>query len=221
MCHWCNRHGDRDRRWYEKMENYLFTKVFETPEAQQKVKEQMIKTFSDTEWRYSDKEFIRNQDFLQSRANSGFGSQIITKEEMLRILKIADEATKREDSMMVVGHCPCRLVYEGTRDYVCIGFGMPVTMSMAIAYGRLPNEGLTEYGGAEWKALRKDPEYRSPQRGQSSPEIRRGRRIDRRVGKEGALAYRHEPRKIASDRGHLQLRAAILHLLDESIPKRR
>ncbi len=26
MCHWCQQHGDRDHRWYEKIENYMFTK---------------------------------------------------------------------------------------------------------------------------------------------------------------------------------------------------
>ena len=41
-------------------------------------------------------------------------------------------ATKREDSMVVLGHCPCNLVYHGTREYCSIGFGMPVTMSMEV-----------------------------------------------------------------------------------------
>jgi Pyruvate/2-oxoacid:ferredoxin oxidoreductase delta subunit len=134
----------------------MFTKIFPEETEQEKVKAQMKATFSETEWRYSDPEYIRNQQFLRDRASSGFGSQIITKKEMLKIVQLADEAVKREDSIMVVGHCPCRLVLEGVRDYVCIGFGMPVTMSMELGYGRLPNIGLTEYGGMEWKDLRRD-----------------------------------------------------------------
>jgi ferredoxin len=156
MCLWCHQHGDRDHKWYENLDNYMFDRVFPEEAAREKAKEEMVATFSQTEWRYTEPEFIRNQAFLQDRADNGFGSQIITKQEMLHILQLADEATKREDSMMVVGHCPCRLVYEGVRDYVCIGFGMPVTMSMAVGYGRLPKEGLTEYGGEEWRNLRRD-----------------------------------------------------------------
>ena len=34
MCQWCNQHGDRDCKWYEKVENYMFNKVFPTPEEQ-------------------------------------------------------------------------------------------------------------------------------------------------------------------------------------------
>jgi NAD-dependent dihydropyrimidine dehydrogenase PreA subunit len=69
---------------------------------------------------------------------------------------LAEKASEAEDSMLVLGHCPCRLVYDGTRDYVCIGFGLPVTMSMEIAYGRLPKVGLSEFGGADWSELRKE-----------------------------------------------------------------
>jgi len=95
-------------------------------------------TFAEAEWRYTEPEYIRNVEYLRNRAASGFGSQIITKEEMLRLLRLAEEATKREDSLLVVGHCPCRLVYDGVRDYCCVGFGMPVSLSVEIAYGRLP-----------------------------------------------------------------------------------
>lgn len=156
MCTWCSQHGDRDQKWYERFDNYLFKKVFPDEAAQQNAKQKIAATFSSTEWRYSDPEFIRNRQFLQERANSGFGSQIITKEEMLKVVKLADEAVKREDTIMVAGHCPCRLVYEGVRDYVCIGFGIPVAVSMEVGYGRLPGEGLTEFGGREWKDLRRD-----------------------------------------------------------------
>ncbi len=156
MCHWCNQHGDRDHKWYDKVENYMFSKTFPDEADQEREKEAMKATFTMTEWRYSEPEFIRSKKFLQDRADHGFGSQIITKEEMLKVIRLADEATKREDSFMVVGHCPCRLVIEGKRDYVCIGFGMPVAMSMEVGYGKLPKEGLTEYGGMEWRQLRAD-----------------------------------------------------------------
>ena len=156
MCHWCHDHGDRDHRWYEKIENYMFSKTFPDEAEREKAKEEIRSTFAMTEWRYSDPEFIRNEEFLKERASSGFGSQIITKEEMMKVIRIADEAVQREDSIMVVGHCPCRLVLEGKRDYVCIGFGMPVSLSMEVGYGRLPREGVTEYGGADWSDLRRD-----------------------------------------------------------------
>ncbi len=155
MCHWCNHHGDRDHKWYEMAENYIFKKVFPEEAEAESVRNEIGATFAATEWRYSEPEFIRNKQFLLDRASSGFASQFATKEECLTILKLADEACKREDSLMVVGHCPCQLVYNGTREYHCIGFGMPVTMSMQVGYGRLPREGLTEYGGAEWRELRR------------------------------------------------------------------
>lgn len=156
MCHWCHQHGSRDEKWYEKFENYLFEKTFPEEERRAKIKEAMRSTYAATEWRYSDPEFIRNKEFLRKRASEGFASQFVIKAEVMKILKLADEATKREDSMVVIGHCPCQLVYNGTRDYTCIGFGMPVTMSMEVGYGRLPKEGLTEFGGAEWRQLRQD-----------------------------------------------------------------
>ncbi|MBI2305574.1 MAG: 4Fe-4S binding protein [Chloroflexi bacterium] len=154
MCHLCTEHG-RNEKWYLNFENFLFDKIFATPEAQETAKEKMIATFAETEWRYTDTQYVRNPDYLNARAHSGFGAQIATYEEAMQILELANEATRREDSMMVVGHCPCTLVYRGTRDYVCIGFGMPVSMSMKIGYGRLPKEGLTEFGGAEWRELRR------------------------------------------------------------------
>jgi NAD-dependent dihydropyrimidine dehydrogenase PreA subunit len=155
MCHWCTEHG-RGQIWYDKFENYLFKKIFPSPREQEEAKQKMVATFTDTEWRYSEPEYIRNVKFLKERVSHGFAAQIITKEEMIKVLQLAEEATKREDSMVVVGHCPCNLVYRGTREYCCIGFGMPVSMSMEIGYGRLPREGLTEFGGAEWRELRNE-----------------------------------------------------------------
>lgn len=156
MCHWCSEHGDRDHKWYEKAENYFFEKAFPEEAERGRVRNKMAATFAQTEWRYSEPEFIRNREFLQERASEGFASQFATKEECLKIITLANEAVEREDSLIVAGHCPCQLVYNGTREYHCIGFGMPVTMSMEVAYGRLPREGVTEFGGAEWRQLRKD-----------------------------------------------------------------
>lgn len=153
MCKLCTDHG-RGETWYLNVENYLFRKVFPTLEGQEAAKAKMAGTFADTEWRYAEKEFVRNPTYLRQRASSGAGGQLVTMEEALRILALAEEATRREDSLVVVGHCPCKQVYRGARDYTCIGFGMPVTMAMEIAYGRLPKEGLTEFGGAEWRTLR-------------------------------------------------------------------
>ena len=28
MCHWCGQHGDKDHKWYEKFENYMFDQIF-------------------------------------------------------------------------------------------------------------------------------------------------------------------------------------------------
>lgn len=156
MCDLCTKHSKRDERWYFNYENYLFEKIYPDPEDQQRVKESLKHTFAETEWRYSDEQFVRNPDFLRGRASSGLGGQIVTKEETIKVLELAEKASEAEDSMLVLGHCPCRLVYDGTRDYVCIGFGLPVTMSMEIAYGRLPKVGLTEFGGADWSELRKE-----------------------------------------------------------------
>jgi len=36
MCHYCNQHGDRDHKWYEKVENYLFNKVFRSLRSKKK-----------------------------------------------------------------------------------------------------------------------------------------------------------------------------------------
>jgi len=45
-------------------------------------------------------EFIRNKEFLQYRADHGFGSKMITKEEMLRLIRLANEAVKRENGLL-------------------------------------------------------------------------------------------------------------------------
>lgn len=155
MCQWCTIHGTRDAKWYENFDNYILSKCFPTPEEQQRIKEEMKKTFAEAEWRYSDPEFVRNPEYLKRRGQK-LVAQVITKEEMLRVLKLADEATKREDTIMAVGHCPCKMVYTGKRYYCCVGFGVPIAMAQEIGYGRLPKEGLTEFGGADWRELRKE-----------------------------------------------------------------
>ena len=199
MCMWCNQHGDRDHKWYEKLENFIFEKTF-NEEEREKIKEEMRGGFAQTEWRYSEPEFIRNKEFLEKRAsgNTGFASQVVTKEECLKILELAEEATKREDSLVVVGHCPCEMVYNATRAYQCIGFGMPVSMSMEVAYGRLPKEGVTEFGGAEWSKLRR--------------EIREGVKVPLKLEEAEELLDDWEKRglyHLVATRGHLPLVEAI------------
>ena len=61
MCQWCQQHGDRDHRWYEKVENYMFTKIFPDEAGQEKSKAEMTATFSQTEWRYSQLCYARQQ----------------------------------------------------------------------------------------------------------------------------------------------------------------
>ncbi len=198
MCDWCNIHGSRDQKWYEKFDNFLFNKVFPEAAEQERRKKEIVATFAETEWRYAEPDYIRNVDFLSRRAASGFGSQILTRDEMLRILRVADEATKREDSLLVVGHCPCRVVYDGVRDYCCVGFGMPVALSMEMAYGRLPREGLTEFGGAEWRELRN--------------ELRKGAKVPLKLDEAEALVDEWEERglwHIVMSRGRLPLIEAI------------
>ncbi len=81
MCHWWTDHG-RGQIWYENFENYLFNKILPTPEEREEAKRKMVATFAETEWRYSEPEYIRNIDFLKERSTHGFAAQIITKEEM-------------------------------------------------------------------------------------------------------------------------------------------
>ena len=197
MCLWCNQHGDRDHKWYEKLENFMFEKVFDEDERE-KIQGEMRSAFASTEWRYAEPEFVRNKEFLQRRAGPKFAAQVVTKGEVLKILQIADEATKREDTIMVVGHCPCEMVYNGTRKYQCIGFGMPVSMAMEVAYGRLPKEGVTEFGGAEWSKLRR--------------EIRDGVKVPLKIEEAEELLDDWEKRglyHLVGTRGHLPLVEAI------------
>lgn len=154
MCKFCQEHGRGDR-WYLNYENYLFNKVFPTPEQRQEAKSEMMSFYSEIEWHHTDKEYQGNIDFIKGRGDAGLVcGQVVTLEETLRVFELANEAARREDSMVVLGHCPCREVYRGVRDYCCIGFGFPVALSMEIGYARLPREGLTEFGGADWRDLR-------------------------------------------------------------------
>lgn len=155
MCKLCEEHhGEHDEKWYLNFENYLFDKLFPSTEEQEQRKKTMLNTFVNFESLVCGEDYARNPDFLRKRHTSNWGMQVVTGEEALQILELAEEAMKREDSIVVVGHCPCMLSFRGVRDYRCIGFGMPVTMAMEAGYAKLPKEGLTEFGGAEWRELR-------------------------------------------------------------------
>ena len=45
MCQWCHDHGDRDHKWYEKAENYIFEKVFPDEAEQERIKDNIKATF--------------------------------------------------------------------------------------------------------------------------------------------------------------------------------
>ena len=96
MCHWCTEHAGRGERWYTTYENFLFNKIFPTAEEQEEAKKKIVATFADTEWRYSQPQYIRNKEFLINRTQSGFGSQIITREETKRILTLLEAQTYRQ-----------------------------------------------------------------------------------------------------------------------------
>ncbi len=68
MCHWCTEHGGRDEKWYTTYDNFLFNKMFPTPEEQEEAKKKIVATFADTEWRYTQPQYhpmsLRRQDDL-------------------------------------------------------------------------------------------------------------------------------------------------------------
>jgi ferredoxin len=153
MCEWCELYATEGKKWYEEPDNYLFQKIFPTVAEQEQKKKEITATFTEMEWRLTEPAYINDVDYLRRQ---NFSAQIVVKEEVLQILRLAEEAAKLENAPLVLGHCPCRLVYDGTRDYCCIGFGMSASLSMEMGFGRLPREGLTEFGGADWRELRRE-----------------------------------------------------------------
>ncbi len=151
MCTFCGEHG-RGEKWYFQFENYLFQKVFPTSDEQQEARKRSMKTFADTD-RYGDPEYAHDMDYLREKFAITPG-QVITLEEAKRVMNIAKEATEREDTMMVLARCNCAFTHRGKVDYRCIVFGIPVSWASEIGYARYPKEGLTEFGGAEWKEIR-------------------------------------------------------------------
>jgi len=136
-----------DDRWYFNFENYLFNKIYPTPELKQEAKEKFMERLYNVD-RYGDPAYTHDPD--QSIAPA----QVITREEANKVFEIAEEATKREDTIIALSRCNCALAYRGKIEYRCIVFGVPITWSSEIGYQRYPREGLTEFKGAEWSELK-------------------------------------------------------------------
>ncbi len=155
MCTFCTEHGFDDK-WYFNFENFLFKRIYPTPEMQ----EEAIKAWTSETGRlylvdrYGDPEYTHRPPAEYTGGVGGAFAQIITPEEAKKVMEIAAEACKREDTFMVLSRCNCALAYRGKIEYRCIVFGMPVTLSAKIGYQRYPKEGLTEFGGAEWREVR-------------------------------------------------------------------
>ena len=60
MCYWCRFHGDRDEKWYEKHENYLFNKVFRDPEVQEQKKQEIHQTRKEIAWGSQIRSYVFN-----------------------------------------------------------------------------------------------------------------------------------------------------------------
>ena len=106
------------------------------------------------EWHYADKEYARNPQHISQRLHGG--SQVVTIEETRQIMQLAEEAVRREDTMIALARCGCALIHRGKTDWRCIFFGFPVAAAAEVGYGRYPRQGLTEFGGAQWRELRNE-----------------------------------------------------------------
>lgn len=151
MCSFCMEHG-HDDKWYMNFENYLFHKIYRTPEEVAEVKSRYFKALRDTD-RYGDPGYNHDAEYLRKKYKTTPG-QIITTEEAMKVMQLGEEACKREDTIMAISKCNCALTYHGTLDYRCIVFGVPVSWGMEIGYAKFPEAGLTEFGGADWRELR-------------------------------------------------------------------
>ena len=124
MCTFCTDHG-MDDKWYFNFENFLFNKVFPTPEDKEAARAHYIHTLGDTD-RYGDPEYDHDLEYAIKKHKTAPG-QVITQEEAIRILDLAGEATKREDTIVTLARCNCLLSFRGKIDYRCIVFGVPVS----------------------------------------------------------------------------------------------
>lgn len=156
MCTFCTEHG-LDDKWYFNFANYLFSKIYPTPELQEEAKKAWTSETGRlrTVDHYGDPEHTHRPPDEYTSGVGGAFAQIIAQPEAMKVMEIADEACKREDTFMVLSRCNCALAYRGKMEYRCIVFGVPVTLSAKTGYQRYPKEGLTEFGGAEWRELRK------------------------------------------------------------------
>ena len=96
MCTFCTEHGFGDK-WYFNFENYLFNKIYPTPELQEEAK----KAWTGSSGRllavdlYGDAEYCHRPPAQYTGGVGGAFAQIITLEETMKVMEIAEEACKR------------------------------------------------------------------------------------------------------------------------------
>ena len=154
MCTFCHEHGRGDK-WYYNLENFLFKKVFPTPEEQEIVKKRRIEEMAEIEWRERHPNVVKDTKYQLDRSKT-YRAQVLTLDEVFKVLSVAEEAVKREDSFIMAGRCACALQSKAKFEYRCIFFGAPILWSASVGYGRYPQTGLTEFGGADWRELKRE-----------------------------------------------------------------
>lgn len=154
MCTHCMEHGFGDK-WYLDLEHFLYKKIYPTPEDQAEAKKARLDHMSHIEWQERHPKYARNPDFQRDFFVKD-AAQVVTIEDADRIIDLAAEATKREDTIIATARCLCSLMVRGKMDYRCVFFGVPITLAAEVGYARYPKEGLTEFGGAQWRDIRND-----------------------------------------------------------------
>lgn len=152
MCTFCLDHGFGEK-WYHNLESFLFKKIYPEPQEQEEKKKERLEDMAAVEWRERHPAYARNAGFQREFFSSHAG-QVVTLEDTLKILDLAEEAVKREDTLMASARCLCALMVRGKVEYRCIFFGVPLVWAAEVGYARYPREGLTEFGGAQWSELR-------------------------------------------------------------------
>ena len=152
MCTFCTEHGFGEE-WYFNLDSMIFNKTFREPEEQEKARKERLHNLSHIEWEERHPRYSQDAEF-QRRFFSESISQVVTLEDSEKILDLAEEATKREDTIIATARCLCNLMVRGKVDYRCIFFGVPLSLAAEVGYARYPREGLTEFGGADWRDIR-------------------------------------------------------------------
>ncbi len=162
MCTFCTEHHFGDE-WYFNLENFLFNKVYPDPEERARIKKDRIAHMCHQEWHEAHPKYALDEDLVR-KSSAHRASQVVTLEDANRILDLAEESIKRQDTMIATARCACAMMRRGKIEYRCIFFGVPTLWSAEIGFQRYPKEGLTEFGGAQWSELRKEirKEQRAP-----------------------------------------------------------